>query len=165
MAKDAHTIEVVWEEIEQKDQNGEITGYTVFYNESDDSKESSKNTTANETSIIIKGLKPYTTYCIKVAGYTKVGRSPLDAACYFVTTLQKGTCLFWNITSQRKLRLCSAIISHYNLNPLNGLSFPKERSYFPDLFWLKPCDFWRLSFPYFPRLTKSRVRSAVQNRL
>ncbi|XP_015763104.1 PREDICTED: receptor-type tyrosine-protein phosphatase delta-like isoform X3 [Acropora digitifera] len=90
MAKDAHTIRVVWEEIEQKDQNGEITGYTVFYNESGHSKESSKNTTANKTSILIEGLKPYTTYCIKVAGYTKVGRSPLDAACYFVKTLQKG---------------------------------------------------------------------------
>ncbi|XP_067041211.1 receptor-type tyrosine-protein phosphatase S-like isoform X4 [Acropora muricata] len=89
MAKDAHTIRVVWEEIEQKDQNGEIIGYTVFYNESDHSKESSKNTSASKTSILIKGLKPYTTYCIRVAGYTKVGRSPLDAACYFVTTLQK----------------------------------------------------------------------------
>ena len=93
MAKDARTIRVVWEEIEQKHQNGEITGYTVFYNESDHSKESSKNTSANKTSILIERLKPYTTYCIKVAGYTKVERSPLDAACYFVTTLQKGTCL------------------------------------------------------------------------
>lgn len=93
VAKDAHTIRVVWVEIERKDQNGEITGYTVFYNESDHSKESSKNTSANKTKILIDGLKPYTTYCIKVAGYTKVGRSPLDAACYFVRTLQKGTCL------------------------------------------------------------------------
>ena len=93
VAKDAHTIRVVWQEIEQKDRNGEITGYTVFYKATDQSEESSKNTTANKMSTLIEGLKPYTEYCIRVAGYTKVGRSPLNGTCYLVKTLQKGTYL------------------------------------------------------------------------
>ncbi|XP_068720441.1 protein sidekick-1-like [Montipora capricornis] len=89
-AEDAHTIRVVWEEIPEKDQNGIITGYTVFYNETGQSQYFSKNATASETSVLIGGLKPFTKYCIKVAGYTKVGRSPLTDPCYEVETLQKG---------------------------------------------------------------------------
>ncbi|XP_068703641.1 receptor-type tyrosine-protein phosphatase F-like isoform X3 [Montipora foliosa] len=88
-AEDAHTIRVVWEEIPEKDQNGIITGYTVFYNETGQSQYLSKNATANQTSASIGGLKPFTKYCIKVAGYTKVGRSPLTDPCYEVETLQK----------------------------------------------------------------------------
>ena len=93
MAKGAHTIQVVWQEIEPKDRNGEITGYTVVYKETNQSEESSKNTTANKMSTLIERLKPYTEYCIRVAGYTEVGRSPLNRTCYLVKTLQKGTCL------------------------------------------------------------------------
>ena len=89
-AEDAHTIRVVWEEIPEKDQNGIITGYTVFYNETGQSQYFSENATASQTSASIGGLKPFTKYCIKVAGYTKVGRSPLTDPCYEVETLQKG---------------------------------------------------------------------------
>ncbi|XP_068704216.1 phosphatidylinositol phosphatase PTPRQ-like [Montipora foliosa] len=88
-AEDAHTIRVVWEEIPEKDQNGIITGYTVFYNETGQSQYFSKNATASQTSALIGGMKPFTKYCIKVAGYTKVGRSPLTDPCYEVETLQK----------------------------------------------------------------------------
>ena len=90
-AEDAHTIRVAWQEIILKDQNGVITGYTVFYNVKDQAAQFSQNTTGSETSTLITGLKPYTTYCIKVAGYTKAGRSPLKEPCYDVETLQKGT--------------------------------------------------------------------------
>ncbi|XP_068719116.1 insulin-like peptide receptor [Montipora capricornis] len=89
-AEDAHTIRVVWEEMPEKDQNGILTGYTVFYNETGQSQYFSKNATASQTSALIGGLKPFTKYCIKVAGYTKVGRSPLTDPCYVVETLQKG---------------------------------------------------------------------------
>ncbi|XP_068719916.1 protein sidekick-2-like isoform X2 [Montipora capricornis] len=88
-AEDAHTIRVVWEEIPEKDQNGIITGYTVFYNETGQPQYFSKNATASQTSALIGGLKPFTKYCIKVAGYTKVGRSPLTDPCYEVETQQK----------------------------------------------------------------------------
>ncbi|XP_068673675.1 receptor-type tyrosine-protein phosphatase S-like isoform X2 [Montipora foliosa] len=89
-AEDAHTIRVVWEEIPQKDQNGIIIGYSVFYNEKGQSENFSKNATASQTSALIGGLKPFTIYCIKIAGYTKVGRSPLMDPCREVKTLQKG---------------------------------------------------------------------------
>ncbi|XP_068720409.1 receptor-type tyrosine-protein phosphatase delta-like [Montipora capricornis] len=89
-AEDAHTIRVFWEEIPERDQNGIITGYTVFYSETGQSQYLSKNATASQTSASIGGLKPFTKYCIKVAGYTKVGRSPLTDPCYEVETLQKG---------------------------------------------------------------------------
>ncbi|XP_068760766.1 protein sidekick-2-like [Montipora capricornis] len=89
-AEDAHTIRVVWEEIPQKDQNGVIIGYSVFYNEKGQSEYFSENATASQTSALIGGLKPFTIYCIKIAGYTKVGRSPLRDPCHEVKTLQKG---------------------------------------------------------------------------
>ncbi|XP_068717060.1 receptor-type tyrosine-protein phosphatase alpha-like [Montipora capricornis] len=88
-AEDAHTIRVVWEEIPQKDQNGIIIGYSVFYNEKGQSEIFSKNATASQTSASIGGLRPFTIYCIKIAGYTKVGRSPLRDPCHEVKTLQK----------------------------------------------------------------------------
>ena len=87
---DAYTIRVVWEEIPQQDQNGIIIGYTVFYNEKGQSEYFSKNATASQTNASIAGLKPFTNYCIKIAGYTKVGRSPLMKPCFVVETLQKG---------------------------------------------------------------------------
>ncbi|XP_068720403.1 receptor-type tyrosine-protein phosphatase delta-like [Montipora capricornis] len=101
-AEDAHTIRVVWEEIPEKDQNGIITGYTVFYNETGQSQYFSKNATASQTSASIGGLKPFTKYCIKVAGYTKVGRSPLTDPCYEVETLQKGPSHPRNVMLQAK---------------------------------------------------------------
>ena len=79
----------MWHEIFPKEQKGKIVGYTVFYNVKDQFARFSLNTTA--TTATIRGLKPYTTYCIKVAGYTSVGRSPLKDGCYDVQTLQSGT--------------------------------------------------------------------------
>ena len=91
-AEDAHTIRVAWQEIIPKDRNGVIRGYYVLYNEEhqptvihDDSR---IDLTANEA--IITGLKPNTSYCIRVIGFTMVGSSP-KGDCYYVKTLQSGT--------------------------------------------------------------------------
>ncbi|KAL9973643.1 hypothetical protein ACROYT_G020124 [Oculina patagonica] len=86
-AEDAHTILVKWHEINKKDQNGIILGYYVYYNEKDDLDTKSQQATATNT--IIRGLKPYKDYCIKVKGYTSVGASP-EEKCFFVTTLESG---------------------------------------------------------------------------
>ena len=88
-ALDAHAIRVTWQEIIPKDRNGVILGYTVFYSVKNQSAQFSQNT-SGETSTIIRGLKSYTEYCIRVAGYTKVGLSP-KGACYYMQTLQSGT--------------------------------------------------------------------------
>ena len=86
-AEDHHTIRVAWNEIVKKDQNGVILGYTVAYNVEGQPTQLSLNTT--ETSTVIEGLKPYTSYCIRVQGYTKIGPSHWSP-CITVRTLQSG---------------------------------------------------------------------------
>ena len=86
-AEDAHTIRVTWNEIVKKDQNGIILIYTVAYRMEGQPTQLSLNTT--ETSTVIEGLKPYTSYCIRVRGYTKIGPSPWSP-CTTERTLQSG---------------------------------------------------------------------------
>ena len=86
-AEDAHTISVTWNEIVQKDQNGITLGYTVAYNVEGQPTQLSLNTT--DTNTVIKRLKPYTSYCITVRGYTKIGPSDWSP-CTTVRTLQSG---------------------------------------------------------------------------
>ncbi|KAM7435431.1 hypothetical protein ABFA07_014659 [Porites harrisoni] len=86
-AEDAHTIRVTWEEIAEKDQNGIIIVYTVAYKVEGQPTQLSFNTTDKNT--VIKGLKPYTSYCLRVRGYTKIGPSDWSP-CTPVKTLQSG---------------------------------------------------------------------------
>ena len=86
-AEDAHTISVTWKEIAEKDQNGIIIVYTVAYKVEGQPTQLSLNTTDKNT--VIKGLKPYTSYCIRVRGYTKIGPSDWSP-CTTVKTLQSG---------------------------------------------------------------------------
>ena len=86
-AEDAHTIRVTWNEIVKKDQNGIIIVYTVAYKVEGQPTQLSLNTT--ETSTVIEGLKPYTSYCIRVRGYTKIGPSAWSP-CTTEMTLQAG---------------------------------------------------------------------------
>ena len=86
-AEDAHTISVTWNEIVKKDQNGIILGYIVAYKVEGQPTQLSLNTTDKNT--VIKGLKPYTSYCIRVRGYTKIGPSDWSP-CTTVKTLQSG---------------------------------------------------------------------------
>ena len=86
-AEDAYTIRVTWNEIVKKDQNGIILVYTVAYKMEGQPTQLSLNTT--ETSTVIEGLKPYTSYCIRVRGYTKIGSSPWSP-CTTERTLQSG---------------------------------------------------------------------------
>ena len=86
-AEDAHTIRVTWKEIAKKDQNGITMVFTVAYNVEGQPTQLSLNTTDKNT--VIKGLKPYTSYCIRVRGYTKIGPSDWSP-CTTVKTLQSG---------------------------------------------------------------------------
>ena len=86
-AEDAHTISVTWKEIAEKDQNGIIIVYTVAYKVEGQPTQLSLNTTDKNT--VIKGLKPYTSYCFRVRGYTKIGPSDWSP-CTTVKTLQSG---------------------------------------------------------------------------
>ena len=86
-AEDAHTIRVKWNEIKKEDQNGLILGYEVSYKETGTEEVLSFN--ATNTNTIITRLKPFTSYCIQVRGFTSVGKSPLSP-CSDVKTLDKG---------------------------------------------------------------------------
>ena len=86
-AEDAHTIRVRWKEIAEKDRNGIIIVYTVAYKVEGQPTQLSLNTT--ERNAAIEGLKPYTSYCIRVRGYTKIGPSPWSP-CTTERTLQSG---------------------------------------------------------------------------
>ena len=86
-AEDAYTIRVTWKEIAKKDQNGIIIVYTVAYKVEGQPTQLSLNTTDKNT--VFKGLKPYTSYCIRVRGYTKIGPSDWSP-CTTVMTLQSG---------------------------------------------------------------------------
>ena len=59
----------------------------MAYNVKGQPTQLSLNTT--ETSTVIEGLKPYTSYCIRVQGYTKIGPSAWSN-CTTVMTLQSG---------------------------------------------------------------------------
>ena len=86
-AEDAHTIRVTWNEIVKEDQNGNITVYTVAYKVEGQPTQLSFNTTDKNT--VIKGLKPHTSYCIRVRGYTKIGPSDWSP-CTTVMTSKLG---------------------------------------------------------------------------
>ncbi|XP_022804800.1 receptor-type tyrosine-protein phosphatase epsilon-like isoform X2 [Stylophora pistillata] len=86
-AEDAHTIRVKWNEIVKVDQNGFILGYEVLYREKGQQNSFRLNTTTTDT--IIRGLKPYTEYCIQLQGFTKAGKSQFSP-CVYVETLEKG---------------------------------------------------------------------------
>lgn len=105
-AEDGHTIRVTWNAIAKKNQNGVILRYKVAYNvNGQPSTQLCLNTTY--TNALIKGLKLYTRYRIRVRGYTKIGPSPW-APYITVMTFQLGAVYFANFdlfegtTTERK---------------------------------------------------------------
>ena len=90
-AEDAHTIRVKWYDIREQDRNGDILGYRVFYNVLGQGRQLNKTIDSDQqNTVIIRKLKPYTEYCIKVVGFTKVGPSPLAGRCFIVRTSEAG---------------------------------------------------------------------------
>ena len=82
------TSQVAWNK--KEDQNGVILGYFVYYNQKGQLKTYKQQTTV--TNAIITGLKPFTEYCVKVTGFTKIGASP-EGNCFNVKTSDSGMSL------------------------------------------------------------------------
>ena len=120
-AEDAHTIRVKWNEINKQDQNGIIQGYIVYYNEKGQLKEFSKQTTVRNT--LITGLKPFTEYCIKVTGFTKIGTSP-QGNCFNVKTLDSGKQL------QKKKTFPSSLLTLFKISRGTKFSYGTELNLF-----------------------------------
>ena len=69
-------LSISWEPPPIDDQNGIILGYNVTYTPDNGV---SKDTTTNDTMIVINDLLIYTDYNVSVAAHTSVGTGPFDS--------------------------------------------------------------------------------------
>ena len=82
---ESSSVSITWERIPERFRNGIIKGYHIEYHPEDENKTAvpKENVNGNFTSHILKSLRKFTTYTIKVAAYTKAGIGPL-----FITTFK-----------------------------------------------------------------------------
>ena len=73
-----------WDSIPVEMRNGILLGYHVYYQESL-SSDDIKNATKTTTYVVLTGLETYTSYDIRVCGFTAVG----DGVCSEVTALTR----------------------------------------------------------------------------
>lgn len=85
------TTELAWDPPVLAEQNGHITSYTVVYHDIN-SQQELQNTTA-DTRLSLSGLKPDTTYDIKVRAHTSKGAGPLSPSIQSRTMpVEQGVC-------------------------------------------------------------------------
>ena len=82
---ESSSVSITWKSIPERFRNGIIKGYHIEYHPEDENKTAVPNVDVNGnfTSHILKSLRKFTTYTIKVAAYTKAGIGPL-----FITTFK-----------------------------------------------------------------------------
>ena len=122
-ANDAHSIYVDWSEIPEQNRNGKIKGYRVMYKASDEATTKMLNVSYVNTDKTITGLRTFTSYCIKVVGYTDVGDSP-PGSCTYIKTGDKGSvqysmCSETGETSSVQCSMCPKSIIQYGLVSLH----------------------------------------------
>ena len=83
MFNDSTSLTVSWDPPPFPDQNGNIVGYNVTYQRTDDS-DSMTTITTGDQSIIISGLRPFTNYSVTVAAVT-VGAGPFSEPTVIMT--------------------------------------------------------------------------------
>ena len=77
---ESSSVSIIWNPIPERFRNGIIKGYRIEYRPEDENKTAvleAKLTNENFTSHILKSLRKFTTYTIKMAAYTKAGIGPL----------------------------------------------------------------------------------------
>lgn len=85
------TMELTWDPPVLAERNGRITNYTVVYRDIN-SQQEMQNTTA-DTLLTLSGLKPDTTYDIKVRARTSKGAGPLSPSIQSRTMpMEQGVC-------------------------------------------------------------------------
>ena len=78
---ESSSVSITWKPIPERFRNGIIKGYRIEYHPEEENKTAvPKVNELNEnfTSHILKSLRKFTTYTIKVAAYTKAGIGPLS---------------------------------------------------------------------------------------
>ncbi len=74
--KSSGKCELSWTAIPSEHHRGELLGYRVVYTVADDPLDSSNKTVSASsvgTPVFVQGLRPYTKYLLKVAGFTSKG--------------------------------------------------------------------------------------------
>ena len=77
---ESSSVSITWEPIPERFRNGIIKGYRIEYHPGEENKTAVpkvKELNENFTSHILKSLRKFTTYTIKMAAYTKAGIGPL----------------------------------------------------------------------------------------
>lgn len=77
---ESSSVSITWDSIPERFRNGIIKGYHIEYHPEDENKTAvpKENVNGNFTSHILKSLRKFTTYTIKIAAYTKAGIGPLS---------------------------------------------------------------------------------------
>ena len=77
---ESSSVSITWKSIPERFRNGIIKGYHIEYHPEDENKTAVPNVDVNGnfTSHILKSLRKFTTYTIKMAAYTKAGIGPLS---------------------------------------------------------------------------------------
>lgn len=82
---ESSSVSITWEPIPERFRNGIIKGYYIEYHPEDENKTAvleAKLPNENFTSHILKSLRKFTTYAIKMAAYTKAGTGPLSSKTF-----------------------------------------------------------------------------------
>ena len=77
---ESSSVSITWKPIPERFRNGIIKGYHIEYHPEDENKTAVPKVNVNENFIshILKSLRKFTTYTIKMAAYTKAGIGPLS---------------------------------------------------------------------------------------
>ena len=76
-------VTLIWDDVSDIDQNGDITGYNVTCQTAGGSLWSIN---ASSNTITIQGLSPYTMYQCNIAAINRIGQGPFLENCMFRTS-------------------------------------------------------------------------------
>ena len=81
---ESSSVSITWKSIPERFRNGIIKGYHIEYHPEDENKTAVPNVDVNGnfTSHILKSLRKFTTYTIKMAASTKAGTGPLSSKTF-----------------------------------------------------------------------------------
>ena len=85
----SRSIFLSWNAILISDQNGVITGYTVYLTDLDDGGINYKEFAVENFNLTLTNLIPYTTYGVMVSAHTVIGEGP-QSNLSFIQTKEEG---------------------------------------------------------------------------
>lgn len=81
---ESSSVSITWDSIPERFRNGIIKSYHIEYHPEDENKTAvpKVDVNGNFTSHILKSLRKFTTYTIKMAASTKAGTGPLSSKTF-----------------------------------------------------------------------------------